>query len=432
MTILNVYDLAQQDTQLRKVSHKEYAGPCPRCKGNDRFHIQPYRREGGAWMCRNCWPADEHGWGDAIEYLRQMRAMSFKEAKAFVEGEEVESTPAPVSGPSTLSFESPVWQERAAAFAKAAETRLWTDEGKAALDYLHGRGLLDETIRKAHLGYALWNGIPCVVFPWYADKRYYRIQMRDIRPDTPKDERYRMYPGSSNSGLYLSDSLKLDKDTFIVEGEIDALSIAQEVDGLFAVVATGTTKGSRSLKWKAQLSRVPHVFVAYDREQTGNKDSTYWLEALPNAIRWRPTAHDANDMLTSGVEIVDWAFEAIAAAYPRVQHDEQALPIVMESAPIEETSVEEDVAWREDFSDFPDKIYTDDQGVTWRISLAPTPTLGQHVQSLYGKRTNERNSYQFWTRDTKTSVSAPPTPASAPVAPEKSVVEVPVQLTLVA
>ena len=64
-----VIDLAREDTQLKKVSIHEYAGPCPGCGGKDRFHVHLSKRDGrGAWMCRVCHPAEQEGWGDAIEY----------------------------------------------------------------------------------------------------------------------------------------------------------------------------------------------------------------------------------------------------------------------------------------------------------------------------------------------------------------------------
>ena len=41
----------------------------------------------------------------------------------------------------------------APALVTEAATRLWTPEGTEALAYLHGRGLTDETIRAARLGW---------------------------------------------------------------------------------------------------------------------------------------------------------------------------------------------------------------------------------------------------------------------------------------
>ena len=41
----------------------EYAGPCPKCGGNDRFRVQPNNPGGGIWFCRKC---TGEVWKDAI------------------------------------------------------------------------------------------------------------------------------------------------------------------------------------------------------------------------------------------------------------------------------------------------------------------------------------------------------------------------------
>ncbi len=310
---MNVFDLAQIDTRLKKVSHREYAGPCPGCGGDDRFHVQPDRKEGGAWMCRKCWPAESKGWADNIEYLRQFRHMSFTAAQSFLAG-KVETAIERVERAHNRKLEqygrppNQTWQDRAASYAEQAQSRLWTPEGRAGLDYLRSRGLTDETIGAAHLGYAVYYGVPHVVIPWYADGAYWRINLRDIRPDIGKDQkRYHNIAGSSNAGLYLGDSLKYKRPVFMVEGELDALSIAQEAGDLVSVVATGTTTGSRTDKWVTRLAMSSAVLVAYDNDSDGDKAAKeYWLHVLAhNSIRYKPIFHkDANAMLVADRELV--------------------------------------------------------------------------------------------------------------------------------
>ena len=55
----------------------------------------------------------------------------------------------------------------------------------------------------------------------------------------------------------------------MVEGEFDALSLAQECGNFISVVATGTTQGSHTPRWIAQLARKERVFVALDAEEKG-------------------------------------------------------------------------------------------------------------------------------------------------------------------
>lgn len=72
----DLLDLATRDTTLRRTASTgggEWCGPCPRGGGHDRFHVWP---EKGRYWCRQC-----NKKGDAIQYLRDFRGLSFIEAK---------------------------------------------------------------------------------------------------------------------------------------------------------------------------------------------------------------------------------------------------------------------------------------------------------------------------------------------------------------
>jgi len=64
--------LIERDVSLKKVTAKEYAGPCPDCGGKDRFRV--WTDEGNYW-CRQCGSS-----GDGIEYLRWTKSLSYREA----------------------------------------------------------------------------------------------------------------------------------------------------------------------------------------------------------------------------------------------------------------------------------------------------------------------------------------------------------------
>src|SRR5262245_57835573 len=46
-------ELAARSTVLRKESSRELSGPCPKCGGDDRFHVKA-----DWWQCRQCYPLD--------------------------------------------------------------------------------------------------------------------------------------------------------------------------------------------------------------------------------------------------------------------------------------------------------------------------------------------------------------------------------------
>ncbi len=329
---INVFDLAQTDTTLERVSSKEYAGPCPLCKSTDSFHVQPHSRKYGSWMCRKCWnPSDiitlkggqrKRGWGDNIAYLRHFRKMGYTEAKNYLTGKD--DSPFERWEPSQAISErvelpdNPNLQERYMQYVRLAITRLGTPQGKPCLDYLLSRGLSEDTIKKARLGCIdsvtlkqeylgrVEVDTQFIVIPWFADGILWSVNLRDIRPGMPKNERYRKFPKSGN-GLYLAESLKRKLPTFLVEGEIDALSLAQEAGDLVNVVATGGTSGSLISTWIARLARVPTVMVSFDREAEAEERAATWLKILnQNAIRYAPQLKDVNKMLVEGGSVRRW------------------------------------------------------------------------------------------------------------------------------
>ena len=113
-------------------------------------------------------------------------------------------------------------------------------------------------------------------------------------------------PAGSSNGLYNADALRAGFPAVLVEGEIDALTIAQHGAGLAVAVATGSTHGARRTRWLARLAVASSVLVCYDADSAGDGAAAYWLGALPGARRWRPYWQDANAMAQDGADLRHW------------------------------------------------------------------------------------------------------------------------------
>lgn len=327
---MNLFELVNRDVQLRKVASThggEYAGPCPKCGGRDRLRVWPHAETPRFW-CRQC------GWsGDAIQYLRDHDGLTYQEACARV-GRSLDIPPRAkaVSALHALRLAVPpsaAWQDRGRKFSEAAEARLWGPTGARAVAYLHHRGLTDDTIRAAQLGYhgvetweeperwglaadqkKIW--LPAgILFPWLIGSELWRINIRRIGDTIGKEQCYIVVSGSGNT-LFGVDTLRANVPAMIVEGVLDALSVLQEAGDLLAVVATGSTTGGRLERWIGRLSLASTVLVAFDADDAGEAASTWWLKALATrAKRWRPYWGDPNQLLQDGVDLRTWVREGL-------------------------------------------------------------------------------------------------------------------------
>lgn len=305
-------------TKLRWKAHTnggEHAGPCPWCGGRDRFRVWPNSGDRGRFWCRQCGRS-----GDTITLLTELRGVSFAEAADMLGGALSQPArqlgqPAPGQG-KALAPPPKIWRSRAWALTEASITHLWSDKGTRARKWLLARGLTDETMHVASLGYnpedrrepaRKWGldreqevFIPRgITIPWMIKSDIWRFNVR--RPaGTP---RY-IGPAGSSNGLYNVDDVMPGAPVVLVEGEIDALSVMQ-VAGIPAV-ATGSTSGSRRYTWVLRLMKASQVLIAFDSDEAGEKAAAFWFEALPNASRLRPYWDDANAMLQEGIDLKAW------------------------------------------------------------------------------------------------------------------------------
>ncbi|SRR6266487_677806 len=322
----------------------EYASACPFCEstvhsagtGRDRFRVWPYHSERPHYWCRACRRS-----GDAIQFLIDYENLTFKQALVELEFAEMEYI-----APAQHFYDdppSPAWQAAASDFIQRAERYLWLPGGQKALEYLRGRGFTDETIKSARLGYVplardgRWFTAPLeswglsqeqtskdvvriadgIVIPWISGDDVWKICIKRPWAD-PKTELVYGQVVGSGEGLYCADSILPLKSlnpafpdqppmpVMMVEGEFDCLSVLQETKFNIACVATGSASRGRTQRWIELLNTASLVLQSFDNDPAGDDGAQFWLETIPNAIRWKPWKKDANDMLQRGQPIASW------------------------------------------------------------------------------------------------------------------------------
>jgi DNA primase len=271
--------------------------------------------------CYHCFGCEAHG--DAIDFVQGLnRGMSFPEAVRAIEGDH--SRPlarTPVSSLPVVAQprdERPGgWQDFARGVVSRAEGMLWSDRGTEARRYLVGRGLTEDTIRAARLG--LWPEdewfpgiyadrrvfVPAgITIPWFDGPDVTLLNVRRVQGG-PK---YQAVRGSRRRGLYPSrEGILAGRPLVIVEGELDALLLGQELRGLAAVVTLGSA-GTRpsALVLNAMLGASPWI-VAGDADGAGHKSADDWLSRSDRCVRVvPPIGKDWTEARESGIDLRPW------------------------------------------------------------------------------------------------------------------------------
>lgn len=240
----------------------------------------------------------------------------------------------PIVAPEDTEPPNALWQRRLGDFIRYAQGHLGTSvvykANKTPLVWLKTRGLQEETIHTACLGYnpehvylpreqagllpemdergkmitKIW--LPAgIVIPWYVAGELWRVTIR--QPTEGSHKYHTVNAGGKGNALYNADAIALNKPAMLVEGVFDVLAVQQVAGDLIAPVACGTT-GARRIKWIFQLSRANVVLVSLDNDQAGQQNATtYWLTALSDtARRWRPLWSDPSAMVQQGFDVRAW------------------------------------------------------------------------------------------------------------------------------
>lgn len=194
-----------------------------------------------------------------------------------------------------------------------AAGRLWTHEGTEALVYLHNRGLTDETIKAAHLGWTpgvmvpFGDGDKAVrrsgwIVPWFDGDRLTKINIRQPEGTEPKyAEAFRDRPGIFPDPAVIEPGAPL----VIVEGEFDALLLRQELRDLAAVVTLGSASSRPNLAARSEMLAAFPWYIATDADQAGDKAASGW-PVVARRVRPPEPFKDWTEAAQAGINLRLW------------------------------------------------------------------------------------------------------------------------------
>lgn len=460
---VNLVDLAGADTQLRRISGDEHAGPCPKCGGDDRFHVTPEW-----WFCRQC----HERRGDAIGYVMWRDDLRFPDACEVLGGQRTalggprtgntrRTAPPAVRIPTTAP-PGDLWQGRARSLVAYCEALLW--ETPAALAHLRGRGLREDTIRAARLGWsegyprgrgrgedpARWGVdpakypygiriprgwvIPCEVG---GQLRYIKVRRppEDIAADTARTgkdaPKYLCVAGGPTAGVvYGLDDAQGATDVVLCEGEINALTLGQALEGVAGVVSVGSASspppGADALR---VLARVPRPWAAYDHDEQGERGAgnlqALWARVQPLSWPWgdRGDKYDIADAGRDGEDLAAWCVPQLGPSEPDRRRDWLAYHLRrLDDAALEAGADDTDPALRVWLALWGELEALGRQNVAKRNVAAAQSATKRHLapgSSLVGFPTTSTTSQQVAPRATKGYPGGwnPPRPAGDPAWP---------------
>lgn len=360
---MNVLDLVRQDVgdsnvrkQARGKRGVEWASPCPMCGGTDRFVVFPDQGENGTYFCRL-----ENIGGDMLQYLREVRGLSWKEACELAEHTPImgykplgKQNKRENAQPSFRAHADPaeLWQEKARSFVSTAHHHLMAYP--SMLDYLAGRGIPLEAVKRCRLGYnpqheyrprTSWgldeiigdNGktkrlwLPKgIVIPYWRDGKLQRIKIRQDN-DHEFGPRYYMVTGSSSAPMCLNPDARA---FVVVEAELDAIACWAAVPDSVGALGMGTLGGKPDEWLHGLLSNSLCILNALDVERIPPKGDTpeaiaeaerkelmqakqrdWWQITYPHAERWPvPAGKDPGEAFAEGVDLKTWIIAGLPPA----------------------------------------------------------------------------------------------------------------------
>lgn len=238
--------------------------------------------DGRHWRC---WSGRCGLRGDAIDWLCHREGLSKIEAARKLAGVPEADRPPPRTAPRAdrrrVGDRPRLPATDALALVSEAADRLWTPEGADALDYLRGRGLADETIRAARLGWTpSARGVPWtppgVVIPWADRGRLALVKVRppeawrDRFPEGRRPSRY-VEAWRDRPGLYVAAPIVPGRPVVLCEGELDALIVAQAVGDRAAVATPGSASGRVDPGILGPLVMASPWIVATDADPAGDR-----------------------------------------------------------------------------------------------------------------------------------------------------------------
>jgi len=297
---IDLREFAGKFTPLTAKTHqaKEMTGPCPICGGTDRFNVRRDR-----WLCRVCTSGK---WRDLIAFAAHVWELDDKNPANFREicqRLNAEDTPdfipkSKLQRKFDFSEDAPPssdWIKRARSVVKTCQVALWSGEYPYVLDWLMARKLSADTIQRFHLGYNavsrkiaghwVYGGL---IIPHWDGKTMWAVKIRLNKEGmtsfcqihgTKQAPKYILIKGSKQNVFNLN-SLLGHKQAFVVEGELDAILLDQEIGDRAGAITLGSASNQLGDRWLPPLMHIMKFYLCLDNDKSGRQSQKCWAKLV--------------------------------------------------------------------------------------------------------------------------------------------------------
>ncbi len=304
----------------------EYGASCPICAGTDRFRFWP--DGSGRYWCRRC-----DAKGDAIDFCRKFLGMSFGEAKARCDDySDKRYEPTKNAKTSPIRVPSKSWTDKADEWVTSNYKRLLIDP--EVLSFVkHKYGLTTVTVSRFQIGWnpekrfhrrsewgieetenKMWICLPKgIVIPFFlGNGSISKIKIRQA-DWTERDHfgKYFEVPGGSNcTAIY---GFLVNQYAVVVESELDAICLCQEIGEFCTCIATGGVAKRPDENTVSWLRGRRLVLYSQDFDDAGCANFDYWRETFPNLRAWPSESgkSPADSYTLDGVSLSEWFLKGI-------------------------------------------------------------------------------------------------------------------------
>ncbi len=291
----------------------------PMRRGNWLFWRCPFHADqqpslgvrGGRYYCFGCGAT-----GDAVNWLSEYRNLPMHAALKLVKGEMQDwrkATKTTARAPIKADAEpDEAWQASAAIWADECVQRIWSSEGRRALEYLRKqRGLTDTVIERFCLGYWPGGNVPGIgvevrrgiTIPNFRHGHLFSVKIRhgEGRP------KYSHLRGGFQR-LFVASPIAIGSYLVVCEGEFDALVLGQAVGDALAIATMGSCSTLPGAHDQALIGLADLVIVAYDNDESGRAGAHNLAGVLGQGCRLAdlPQYKDINEAYLGGFDFWAW------------------------------------------------------------------------------------------------------------------------------